>query len=97
MQEHSFLSSEEMVECYEELRRNGRDNHKTSRQMGLALFIRRGMAAWMKAFSDHTPAREKLDKRTFHGKPGVPAEFQDHIVMLLAGMVLQAAGKEGEI
>ena len=74
---------------YEQLRRDaiGTLAHR-GEGLGLALFLRRGMAAWMQAWSECAPHIEPSPR----AEPGVdetiPAGLRSQIATLLAGMIL---------
>jgi len=74
---------------YEQLRRDaiGRPTHSGA-GLGLALFLRRGMTAWMLAWSECHGHVEQ----TACSQPGadetIPAELRSQITTLLASMIL---------
>ena len=91
-----------LIARYEDLRRLALDRHRAQAQ-GLALFIRRGMAGWLQAWSRCTG--EPLASTAAAAAPAVPAvpatsapatqahdicpvQLQNDVAMLLASMVL---------
>jgi hypothetical protein len=74
---------------YEQLRRDaiGRPTHSGA-GLGLALFLRRGMTAWMQAWSECHGHVEQ----TACSQPGadetIPVEMRSQITTLLASMIL---------
>jgi hypothetical protein len=73
-----------LVVRYEELRRHAL-GQCTAQAQGLALFMHRGMAAWLQAWSQCVglaPARPPQDQ------PDCPVHLHKEVAMLLASMVL---------
>jgi len=56
--------------------------------LGLALFVRRGMAAWMRAWSQCAPPTEPGSRAASGDDETVPADLRSQIATLLAGMIL---------
>jgi len=83
---YSFLSSSEIVEHYEELRSMA--EQKKLHKLGLALFVHRGMATWMKTWINCTVVREKMDIGSSKTDQKIPANLRSNIVIVLASMVL---------
>jgi len=78
----------DLVAHYEQLRRDGTDMSSHGREaLGLALFLRRGMAAWMQAWSQGmdcvTPPAPPQPATT-----PVPLDVRGQVAMLLAGIIL---------
>lgn len=78
----------DLVVHYEQLRRDATDMSSRGREaLGLALFLRRGMAAWMQAWS------QGMDCVTPPALPQpattpVPLDVRGQVAMLLAGIIL---------
>jgi hypothetical protein len=78
----------DLTEQYEQLRREAtnRSEHR-GEGLGLALFLRRGMAAWMQAWSQCTDVAPKA-----HLQPAmtaaVPIDLRMQVATLLAGIIL---------
>jgi len=100
---HSGGGSEaHLVECYEDLRRavvgqrGGSWRSVTScgvgerRGLGEALLRHRGLAAWMRAWSEVAPAREPPNER---GRPegSLRVDVPGEMVLVLARIALTAA------
>jgi len=78
----------DLVAHYEQLRRDATDMSSLGREaLGLALFFRRGMAAWMQAWSPCmacvTPPAPPQPATT-----SVPMDVRGQVAMLLAGIIL---------
>lgn len=83
---------------YEELRRDGlAGSGATPRSHGLALFLRHGMAAWMRAWTECQAMAAGQERRAAEGGVvAVPRVLGSEVVMVLAEMVLGARlGREG--
>jgi len=83
-------STPDLTEQYEQLRREAtsRSEHG-SEGLGLALFLRRGMTAWMQAWSQCTDH----DAPNAHSQPAttavaVPIDLRAQVATLLAGIIL---------
>ncbi len=81
------VESERLVRCYEDLRRQALCGSGAG--PGLALFLRRGMKAWIGAWSDcslHAArVRNSNEERDF---VVVPPHLYSEIAIVLAGMLL---------
>jgi hypothetical protein len=86
----SFLYSAEMKERYEELREGAVNGGRNSDKWGLALFIHRGMMAWMKAWSSCRPQNESLDREPSYNCGDIYQDIHGNIVLILANMVLSS-------
>jgi hypothetical protein len=78
------LESEAMIASYEGLRRQALTGHSGA---GLAVFMRRGMQAWMHACSGPTVLPTKLCART-EAEPVILQGLQMEIVLILTAMLL---------
>jgi hypothetical protein len=83
-------SPAEMVSHYEELRGIGMTRQRGAQNLGLALFIHRGMAAWMRAWADYGPTKIVPKIRTSTKKVDIPAGTQNNMVMVLVSMILNS-------
>lgn len=83
------ISSEQMVKHYEELRNRVLANQAASQNLGLALFLGSGMAAWMKAWKECTASREVSERKVSRDKMEVLSEVHEEIVMVLVSMALK--------
>ena len=81
--------NEDVVGRYEELRRQALgESGWTEQSLGWALFVRRGMAAWIQAVST---LQRPIDERrcNIHAdNPVLSTTLQGEIAMVLAGMVI---------
>lgn len=75
------------VERYEQLRARAVSGEPDGFQMGLAMFERRGLAAWARAWQTTAPARPVPPTRATSEVPGEPGR----IVAALATMALACA------
>jgi hypothetical protein len=76
------------VERYEELRRQFLEHCGAQ---GLALFMRRGMRAWMQAWSQCAAPSSRLPPTPMaSGQETCPVQLHAQVAMLLADMVLLA-------
>jgi hypothetical protein len=78
--------------CYEQLRFDAL--HRTSSGgVGLALFLRQGMAAWIQA----CPCGARLQARdsvpVADVSPALPADVRSQVTVILAGLVLHSRPK----
>lgn len=77
----------DLTEQYEQLRREATHHSDAVEGLGLALFLRRGMTAWMQAWSqcvDHAPAAHPR----LAAAAVVPIDLRTQIATLLAGIIL---------
>jgi len=82
--------AEALVMGYEDLRRDVLAGCNGARNLGKGLFVSRGMAAWMRAWADVSPAREGRESNRC-GTPGpLPVTVRGEIVLILARMALGA-------
>ncbi|MDA2927551.1 hypothetical protein MYX78_10040 [Acidobacteria bacterium AH-259-G07] len=80
-------------EQYEALRGEALDAHRArERGHGLALFLARGMAAWLVALSALSPRTQslsrELERGTSNRHPDLPQAVRSNLTLVLAGMVL---------
>ena len=80
---------QDLATHYEQLRRDamGRSAHH-SEGLGLALFLRRGMTAWMQAWSECTGAVEPITRAQAGATEAIPVDMRSQITTLLASMIL---------
>jgi hypothetical protein len=86
---------------YEALRREALEEDGRERGHGMALFMARGMTAWVAAVQDLAPAAFKPQQRLdddapLSGGPALPFSLREELTTLLAGMVLACCGGEEE-
>ena len=79
-------SVRQLVECYEELRQDAIRGAR-GRSLGLALFLREGMAAWMRACSTWMPKPAPLPL----AGSALPSGLHGQMAALLADMALATA------
>lgn len=83
----SSLASHNMVDRYEALRHQVLKGCGTS--AGLALFINRGMAAWMHAWKEYAPILiDNMQEKRQHMGAELPANLRGDLVMTLVNMTL---------
>ena len=83
------IASSDLTEQYEQLRleATGRSEH-SAQGLGLALFLRRGMAAWMHAWSQCAADLGAPDRSPRTASAAVPIDMRTQIATLLAGIIL---------
>ena len=86
----ALLSSYEQIRG-EALRRAG----GSSRGSGLALFVRRGMAAWLTACAPLVRPLEVPRRKPTEGR--VPPDLRTEVAMILAEMALTAVHAQGAL
>jgi hypothetical protein len=91
----SGRSSGKMEEHYEELRHNALAGRREASNWGLALFCRRGMLAWMKAWLACAPVKDVPIRKKIEGRPDVPQDIRGNMIMLLVNMVLDGRKETG--
>ncbi len=83
-----------MMDRYEALRHqvlNGR-----GMSAGLALFLGRGMIAWMNAWKEYTPnSRDNMQEKRRQSRAELPIGIQGDLVMALASMTLNVRRGQG--
>lgn len=79
-----------MVERYEELRGLALSRQRSSWSLGLALFLRRGMVAWMNAWKDWAPPEKTAHEKEIPTGINIPNRIQEHIVMELVTMAINS-------
>ncbi|RKX58736.1 MAG: hypothetical protein DRP37_07595 [Thermodesulfobacteriota bacterium] len=82
-----------MVERYEELRDLALSRQRSSWSLGLALFLRRGMAAWMNAWKDWLPPKRPAPDKEILTRTKIPDGIQEHIIMGLVSMAINGRGE----
>jgi hypothetical protein len=84
------MTPEEIVNCYEELRRQVRGEWGGRRgALGLALFIRQGMKGWMEAWSHCLLGGVAMKLQNPSGpEERVPRDLHAEVVTILASMAL---------
>ena len=85
-----------LVAGYEDLRRAAlRRTAASGRGIGLSLFVRSGMAAWMEACAALPRPTAATFVRPTAPAPLVPDAFRVEVAMLLAGMALSVHAQGG--
>lgn len=87
------VPGDEWRQEYENMRQEALDMN-TRRGHGLALFLSRGMTAWLAALAALGP-RPPLPHRKLENSADLPPVRQPDLTTLLADMVLSCIGKEG--
>jgi len=77
-----------LVVYYERLRRDATQTLGNNEGLGLALFLRRGMAAWIEAWSQCAGAIEKDARPQAAPDETLPRDVRSQIATLLADMIL---------
>lgn len=81
-----------LVERYEALRQDVVAGDGRGRAMrGLALLMRRGMAAWMRCVGDDAKSRERPAAAGAAADPRLPVGIEQSLIAILATMVLTTA------
>lgn len=89
-------NSDSLVARYEGLRGRVPGEEKTSRsEYGMVLFLRRGMAAWMKAWSECAPGYTAQPREGNGGGVALPAGARSEMATILAGMALSVVTNQG--
>jgi hypothetical protein len=76
---------QDLTAHYEQLRR---DATSGCQGFGLALFLRRGMTAWMLAWSEFADNVEPETRSVFGDHETIPGDMRPQLTSLLAGMIL---------
>ena len=79
---------------YEALRRAVLDGVSGDRDLGLVLLIRRGMGAWIQAWSACVAPAAATDRVTRGSAPALPVGVRGDVTRLLVTMALTAAHTE---
>lgn len=83
------LSCDDLVAHYERLRRDALGSRSPGDEgFGMALFLRRGMSAWMEAWWECTRRIEPGPRSEPRVDETIPADTRTQITTLLAGMIL---------
>jgi hypothetical protein len=78
-----------MVAHYEQLRADALDpGEERVLTPGLALFLRRGMAAWIEAWPQAPERRLGASAPDYSDRPRLPLGLRQQISLILAGMIL---------
>ena len=90
---HEFRSgrhNDELVAHYEQLRKDALSPAAARRSPapGLALFLRKGMVAWMRAWSTCMPDTDAEVTSPADAVPPCPQDIRAQLAVLLAGLIL---------
>lgn len=84
-------SAEALVGAYEALRQQATEQGSSShRELGLALLMRQGVAAWLQAYRQAIPKSAPQSDAAMALPPGIRGD----LTLILAGMALGVAVKE---
>jgi len=79
----------DLVAHYEQLRRAALGSPSPGQEgFGLALFLRRGMTAWIEAWSECTCRTEPATRSQPRVDETIPGDTRAQLTALLAGMIL---------
>ena len=82
---------EDLTNRYEDLRYNVVTGDASDfKACGFSVFVRHGMAAWMKAWSEFVPAQPRYSPESMSSQSIVPEAIQQEVVHVLAAMALGA-------
>jgi hypothetical protein len=73
---------------YEDLRRQALEGNSSQRGLGMALLLRQGMVAWMKAWLQSTPRPQEGSKPPASAGAVVADDRLGEVVVILAAMAL---------
>ena len=79
---------------YEELRRQALAGNGARSNLGLALFLRRGLVAWMQAWADCAPTRDPSVAGPSRGEPDLSADARGEMIRVWVDMALSARREE---
>lgn len=79
---------------YEDLRQGVLGPGDGAQSLGEALLMRRGMAAWMRAWAEIAPSKEKTPREAAECDGVLPVVGRGEIVTILAHMALGARQEE---
>jgi len=85
--------SEETVQGYEALREEALAGRKGPGGLGLSLFLRDGLACWMRAWAQATASRVGRMRESERAEQGPPADVRSELVVILAQMALSPRGE----
>lgn len=87
-----WSDGEALIERYEALRQDVVAGDGRGRMVrGLALLMRRGMAAWMRGIGDEAKAAERPATAGAASDLRMPVGIEPHLIAILATMVLTTA------
>ena len=82
--------SEALIAQYEELRRDALSQQSERvAGLGLALFLRQGMGAWMRGCADYVHRAEAPPPPLFSPSAPLPLEVRAQLAVILAGMIAE--------
>ena len=87
MKESGAGARPDLTEQYEQLRREATSHSVHGRKgLGLVLFLRRGMTAWIQAWSQCTVTPKAHSQPAMAG--AIPIDLRTQVATLLAGIIL---------
>jgi hypothetical protein len=82
--------SEALITQYEQLRRDALSQQSECvAGLGLALFLRQGMVAWMRGCADYVYRLEAQPPPSFTPSAPLPLEVRAQLAVILAGMIAE--------
>lgn len=84
--------SEAIINDYESLRKEALGKKFSPANLGLAIFLQRGMAAWMKIRAICRPDKLPIPKGSCNIRKIISDDIKDNLVSLLAGIVMEHLG-----
>ena len=87
--EHGSDQGKESIVRYEELRAQALEvSDRFDGGLGWALFVRKGMAAWLRAWREHRTQEKPEHAVSYRPIPWMGQEQQRDVVMVWTGMVM---------
>jgi hypothetical protein len=86
-------SSPDLVRRYEQVRDYALRSDQACPDAGQALFLRRGMAAWMQAWLQVAPTGQAMNRDMSETGVVLPANVRGEMVLILASMALGTGGQ----
>jgi len=92
--EAKLVRSDKIITGYETMRKHMLDNTSAPTNLGLAVFLRRGMAAWVKVRAVCGPISKPPPKESRNTRKEVPGDIKEHLINLLAGITMERFREE---
>lgn len=86
--------SDAIINDYESLRKEALEKKFLPANLGLAIFLQRGMAAWMKIRAICRPDKLPIPKGSCNTRKMIPDDIKDNLVSLLAGIAMERFGED---